>query len=103
VQAFQQYLTQQADSPVAIYFWSSTCPVCRRTSPEVEKARQLAEGVSFAKVELQKARELFEKTSIKATPTLVLFKASEEVARFAGFRNAADIADWIKDHTATQR
>ena len=96
-------MTEQADSPVAVYFWSSTCPVCQRTSPELEKARQQAEGISFAKVELQKAREVFKKCQIRATPTLVLFKGGEEVARFTGFRDAEEIVDWIKEHAAKPR
>ena len=102
-QAFEQYIAEQTESLVVVYFWSSTCPVCQRATPELEKAGQQAEEVNFAQVELQKLRELFKEYNIRGTPTVILFSDGEELARFVGFREAKQVVEWITEHIATQQ
>ena len=96
--SFHREVLAEPSRPVVVYFWSSTCPACAMLSPQLDAAGEHCVTVKFTKVALQEAPELFKQYGIRATPTLVVFKAGEEVGRRADFREAEDIIHWVNEH-----
>ena len=96
---FQQEVLDERDGVVLVDLWSRTCPHCARLAPEFDAAADADEkGVKFVKVAAQDCMEVFRQHNITGVPTLILFKNGEEVARAAGFKTAADIAEWVSHY-----
>ena len=71
--------------PVLADFYQDGCIPCRRIAPLLSKAEaEYAGKVTVARVNLTQNAELAEQYQIAAAPTLILFRAGEEVARHRG-------------------
>ncbi|MEL3971843.1 thioredoxin family protein [Rossellomorea oryzaecorticis] len=68
---------------VTVYFYSSTCPHCKETTPVLAP---LAEemGVDMVQYNVLEFEQGWTDYQIEATPTLVHFKNGEEVDRIVG-------------------
>jgi len=85
-----------APGAVLVDFWSQNCSHCREFNPLFEEAAEKGrEGVSFAKVSVQDALDLFREHRVHAVPTLVLFRDGVEVARQPGSRPAGEVLAWL--------
>ena len=103
-----QQLSQ--DKPVLIYFWGTWCPVCRQTSPSVQKFAQTSDypvvsiavssgsnqdiqqymqqkGLSFTTVNDQEG-ELFSNWQGQVTPSYAIIKDGNMVQGFTGIQPA---------------
>ena len=89
----------QAECPVVVDFWSETCGHCLTLNPQYDQAADENEQVKFTKVSFQEAKDLFREYGVRATPTLVLFAGGEEIGRTVGAMRAAELNEWLSEHT----
>jgi len=78
----------QAEVPVVLDFFSTDCPPCEALAPKYAAVAEQFDGrVKFFKIFRQGNRELASKLGVTGSPTLVFFKAGQEV----GERMSGDI------------
>lgn len=85
VAQYQEALAN-TDIPVAIDFYATWCPPCKRVAPVIEaSANTLAGRVKFYKVNVDRFADLTTANQIQAMPTVILFDTSgQEVDRKVG-------------------
>ncbi len=82
----------KSDKLVLVDFWAPWCMPCKMIAPTVEKlAEELKSKVSVSKCNVDDSPDLATDLSVLNIPTLVLFKAGEEVARMVGVNSKAAI------------
>ncbi len=82
----------KSDKLVVVDFWAPWCMPCKMMTPTVEKlAEELKGKVSVSKCNVDDSPDLATDLSVLNIPTLVLFKAGEEVARMVGVNSKAAI------------
>lgn len=98
---FAAEVTGCSEMPVLVDFWSETCGHCLALNPQYDQAADAKDGeVKFVKVSFQDSRDLFGEHGVRATPTLVLFRDGEEIARKVGAMRADDLQEWLDEHLA---
>ena len=84
------------DKLVLVDFYSDSCVPCKRLNPVLSQLEEgLADNAAIFKVNINFDSELAEKYGVMAAPTLVLFKAGEEIDRKTGFQTFDTLKDWI--------
>ena len=98
---FQAEVLQVEDKPVLVDFWSETCGHCLALNPHFDQAAEaMADSVKFAKITFGDNREIFKDYSVRATPTLILFRDGEEIARTVGAKRADELQAWVEQQLA---
>ncbi|MGD9497752.1 MAG: thioredoxin family protein [Armatimonadota bacterium] len=96
---FQAQVLEVNDKPVVVDFWSETCGHCLALNPQFDQAAEnKGDEVKFVKVSFQQSRDLFREHNVRATPTLVLFRDGEEIARKVGAMPADELVAWIDEN-----
>lgn len=73
-------------APVLADFYADWCAPCKMVAPLVDElAQELSGRLLVAKVDTDHAPELVQRLGIRGIPTLIVFKAGEEVGRSVGF------------------
>jgi len=73
-------------------FFATWCPPCKQYSPILDKmAEEKLPGVSFVKVDVDKAQDIAQKYGIEAMPTTIVFENGNEVKRFLGAQFTEDL------------
>ena len=74
-----------AAEPVVLDFFSTECPPCEALAPKFEAvADQFAGRARFLKIFRQGNRDLATKLGVTGSPTLIFFKAGQEVGERLG-------------------
>jgi thioredoxin 1 len=90
-----------ADRPVLVDFWAEWCVPCHMVSPVVEEiARDNAERMTAAKVNVDDNPRVTATYNIRSIPTLLLFKDGEVKAQVIGARGKDAILREIEPHIA---
>jgi thiol-disulfide isomerase/thioredoxin len=80
---------------VTVYFYSSTCPHCKKTTPiVVPLAKKM--GIDLKMFNLLEFEEGWDKYKIEGTPTIVHYVDGKEVKRIDGYREEAVFRDWFQ-------
>ena len=91
VASFEQEVLK-SDLPVVVDFYADWCGPCKRMEPVLEKVSQAYGGkVKVVKLNSNENQALSLKYQVRGLPTLILFRAGEEVDRKLGFQNEQDL------------
>jgi thioredoxin 1 len=89
---FEQVVLQ-SDRPVLVDFWAPWCGPCRALAPTLEAiATDWAGRARVVKLNVDVSPSSAERFSVRAIPTLILFKNGREVGRLLGAVNKTEIA-----------
>ncbi|MDQ0157334.1 thioredoxin family protein [Robertmurraya andreesenii] len=83
---------------VTVYFYSPTCPHCKRTTPIVAP---LAEemGVDLVQFNILEFENGWDQYGIEETPTIVQFKDGKETERIVGYKEKEVFEKWFKENS----
>ena len=90
-----------SETPVLVDFWAEWCVPCHMVSPVVEEIGQ-EKGTSLrvVKLNIDENPDVTRKFGVMSIPSLILFKAGEEVTRVVGARPKDAILRDIDPHLA---
>ena len=87
-----------SELPVLADFYSDSCIPCKRMSPILSQLEtEYADKIKIVKINTNFEKELVEKYSIQAAPTLILFNKGAEVSRIRGAAKKDEIITLIKE------
>jgi thioredoxin 1 len=76
-----------SETPVLVDFWASWCRPCLAMAPSVVALQQeMGDRLRVVKVDVQTETELARKCSIAGVPSLLLYRAGEQLHRITGAR-----------------
>jgi thioredoxin 1 len=82
---------ENSDVPVIVDVWGPSCGPCKKLEPVlIEVATRYAGKVKVVEISTEAAvPELLGELSVRATPTLIIYKNGEELGRSTGYRPAS--------------
>jgi thioredoxin len=85
------------EQPCVVEFWMVGCPACARLAPIFEElAEELKDKANLVALEARENMELSKKFEIRGVPTVIVFKAGEEVQRQTGAKSADELREWLE-------
>jgi thioredoxin 1 len=97
-QSFDQEIAG-ADRAILVDFWASWCGSCRLMMPSVlQLSDELSDALRVAKVDVEPQAELAERLAVKSVPTLIMYRAGEEVMRVSGVKSKSELMRLVKEH-----
>ena len=96
----QKVLEASHEYIVLVDFWAEWCPPCLTIAPILQRVITDYEGaVKLAKLEVDEGEnmKLAGRYRVRGFPTIILFKAGEEMARFSGAKPRHEIERFIAD------
>ena len=93
---FDREVTQDG-KPVIVDFWAEWCGPCKMIAPLLDEiAREKADAVKVAKVNVDENQSLSLKYNIRAIPALLFFKNGQLRDQLTGVTSKKDLLNRIK-------
>jgi thioredoxin 1 len=88
---FEKEVTQ-SDKPVIVDFWAEWCGPCKMIAPLLDEiAKEKADAVKVAKVNVDQNQSLSFKYNIRAIPSLLFFKNGQLRDQVTGMTSKKDL------------
>lgn len=83
--------------PCVVDFWMAGCPACARLAPVFgELAEELGDRADLVGIEARENMAIAQKYGIRGVPTVIVFKAGEEVQRSVGAKSKDELRAWLE-------
>jgi thioredoxin 1 len=93
---FEQEIVSN-DLPALVDFWGPMCGPCKALEPIIEQLASSYDGrMKFAKVDVDSCPQTAIKYSVKALPTILLFKQGKVIDQFTGRPSPNALEDFIQ-------
>lgn len=94
----EQFAAELAGAlPVAVEFWMGGCPACAKLTPVFgELAEELGDRANLVGLEARENMAIAKKHGIRGVPTVIVFKAGEEVQRTVGAKSKDELRAWLE-------
>ena len=80
-----EHLVEKSEKPVAVMFYSTTCPYCRVIDPYfVSYAKEFKDSVLFVRINIMTSMWTAERYGIRGTPTFKFFCGGKPVFEIVG-------------------
>ena len=78
--------------PILVDFWAPWCGPCKAIAPILDElSKDLAGKLTIAKVNVDEAGEIAAQFSVRAIPTMILFKNGQVVDQYVGLIDKATL------------
>lgn len=90
---------EESPVPVIVDVWGPSCGPCKKLEPVlVDVATRYAGKVKVVEISTEAEPQLLAELEVRATPTLIIYKAGAELGRSAGYRPAG----WFDEMIAAE-
>ncbi|MFW6855370.1 thioredoxin family protein [Burkholderia gladioli] len=93
----ESVLERSKSGHVAVLCWATWCGPCKSLKPALERVA-VALDLDIAMVDVEQEGELVVRMSVRAVPTLVLFRDGLEVGRLVGGQSEAQLRTFFEKH-----
>lgn len=84
--------------PVILKFWNEGCGPCQALAPVIDEISEEVDDVEFFSVNISENKDIAEKFSVMAAPTLLFIKDGAVVKKTIGFKSKDSVSEIIESY-----